>query len=113
MQVSEITNAVQVTVGFDHKCAVLTSGTIECWGYGQLGDDTTMGSPTPVAVSGITNAVEVTAADEFVGINFSHSHTCALLNDETVDCWGYNGYGQLGNGNTTGSTTPVQVSGIP
>jgi YD repeat-containing protein len=39
-------------------------------------------------------------------------HTIALKNDGTVWAWGYNGYGQLGDGTTTTRTTPVQVSGL-
>ena len=39
-------------------------------------------------------------------------HTCALLVDNTVKCWGYNNYGQLGDGTVTPRYTPVSVSGI-
>ncbi len=62
-----------------------------------------MDSSTPIAVSGITNATTIAAG---------HVHTCAVLSDGEVQCWGYNNQGQLGNGTTTDCTTPVTVSGI-
>jgi alpha-tubulin suppressor-like RCC1 family protein len=117
--VSGITTATAVSSGYFHTCAVLQDGTVRCWGdntYGQLGDGTTIippavrGGPstahsaTPVTVSGISTAVTVAAADGF--------HTCAVLQDGTVRCWGDNSTGQLGNGSTTNSSTPVTVSGI-
>src|SRR5438128_241522 len=74
--------------------------------WGQHGDGTTTSSSTPVRVGGITGAVAVSA-----GI----LHTCALLANGTVKCWGAvgpnNDFGQLGNGATTGSSTPVTVTG--
>src|SRR5439155_1702140 len=87
--------------GLSHVCAV--------WGRnieGQIGDGTTTSSSTAVRVGGITGAVAVSA-----GI----LHTCALLANGTVKCWGAvgpnNDFGQLGNGATTGSSTPVTVTG--
>ena len=98
--------AVSVAAGGEHTCAVLSYGGIECWGrnnYGQLGNNSTTNSPTPVAVGGITTAVSVTAGQY---------HTCALLADGTARCWGYNNNGQLGNNSVTASSVPVTVSGL-
>ena len=57
--------------------------------------------PTAVAVNGITTAIAIAAGD---------LHTCVLLAGGTVECWGYNLYGQLGNGTNTSSATPVAVT---
>lgn len=115
-----LTEAVAVTAGGAHSCALLPAGKIECWGwngYGQLGDGTTIDSTTPVSAAGITDAVGVAAG--FQG------HSCVLLADGDVQCWGNNGSGQLGTGSFGGpescdalnddedcSSTPVAVSRI-
>ncbi|MCP4757652.1 MAG: hypothetical protein GY866_42890, partial [Proteobacteria bacterium] len=94
--VSGISTATQLTVGSAHACALMADRTIKCWGEGSASSDgTTMGNgtdldtnSTPVAVSDISNAIQVSAGK---------SHTCALLNDNTMKCWGNGNMGQLGN----------------
>jgi alpha-tubulin suppressor-like RCC1 family protein len=86
-------------------------GAIRCWGddrYGELGNGTlsTSTAPddvTPVSVPGLGNVSAIAGGGY---------HTCALLSSGAVDCWGDNTYGELGNGTTTDSSTPVRVTGL-
>jgi alpha-tubulin suppressor-like RCC1 family protein len=85
----------------DHSCAVI-GGAAKCWGYGedgQLGNGATVSSSTPVTVTGLSSGV----TDVGTGFDFS----CALLSSGAVKCWGGNVDGELGNGGTTPSSTPV------
>ncbi len=101
-----LTGASAIGVGFEHTCALLTNGTVDCWGYGadgELGNGALPPSHTPVGVSGLSGATAIAVGDEF---------SCALISGGTVECWGSNANGQLGNGSTTNSDTPVPVSGL-
>ena len=110
VSVAGITTAVGLAVGDQHSCARLASGEVRCWGLnsnGQLGDGSTVNSSSSVAVTGIDGITNIATAVAAGG-----SHSCAVLSDGTVRCWGWNGKGQLGNGTLTQSPTPVAVNGI-
>lgn len=106
LSVPTVASATAVAGGFQFTCAVLTGGSVRCWGAGtsgQLGNGGLVSTSTPVSVSGISNVISV-------GAGFQHA--CALLSTGGVRCWGENGKGQLGNASTTDSSIPVPVSGI-
>jgi alpha-tubulin suppressor-like RCC1 family protein len=96
VQISGISTAVAVSVGYSSVCALLTGGTVQCWGNGvdgQMGNGTTSNPQTsPVTVSNITAANPATA------ISVNDNSACALLQDGTVQCWGYAFNGSLGSG---------------
>lgn len=101
-----VSNAVQITAGSSHTCALIAGGTVKCWGRsfnGSLGDGTSSVRLAPVSVSNLSGARQIAAGA---------SHTCAAIVDGRVRCWGNNVSGQLGDGTTELRTIPVEVVGI-
>ncbi|MBL8777231.1 MAG: hypothetical protein JNK12_14910 [Acidimicrobiales bacterium] len=98
--------AVQVTAGTDHSCALLGTGEVKCWGgnaYGQLGvGDTDTRGDTPGELGDGLPPVDLGADRTATAIAAAGHHTCALLDDGTVKCWGMNDVGQLGQDDTFG-----------
>lgn len=94
--------AVQLSVGSNHACAVLDNGAIKCWGHngrGQLGlGDTSDRGDDPNEMGDSLPAVALGAGLTAVAVSAGYWHTCALLTDASVKCWGYNWFGQLGIG---------------
>ena len=97
----------QIAAGFSNTCAITAVGAAWCWGHATtgeagLGGDLSDGGPI---------ATPVVGGHAFTGISSqSGGHVCALTASGDVWCWGSNTYGQLGNGSTVSSSTPVQVS---
>jgi len=95
-----------VSVGHYAACAVQHAGTVQCWGkndVGQLGNNSLTDSNTAVSV--VTGSGALTGATH---ISLSHENSaCALLSNGTVDCWGWNGWGNIGSGT---SVTPIEVA---
>jgi hypothetical protein len=108
-----------ITAGAYHTCALLDTGAVRCWGYGlngqlgygntaSVGDDETPASVGTVDLGPGRTATAISAGD---------FHTCALLDDGTVRCWGEGAGGRLGYGNTNtigdnetpGSVGPVNL----
>jgi alpha-tubulin suppressor-like RCC1 family protein len=102
-------------------CAVLTSGGVDCWGYGgdgELGDGSFGGSAVPVKVKGLGGSGTLTGVSSLASFRGDPSSAsyCALLTSGHVDCWGFGPYGQLGDGvfyttGSEGSDVPVAVKG--
>jgi alpha-tubulin suppressor-like RCC1 family protein len=110
-QVTGISNVTAVAGRGDHTIALKQDGSVWAWGnneHGQIGDGTggNANRPTPVQVTGLADITAIAGGED---------HTIALKQDGSVWIWGWNIYGQLGDG-TSGSdnyrATPVQVAGL-
>ncbi len=107
VEASGLANATSIAAGGRHTCALAADGSAWCWGSnnsGQLGNANTEPAPTPVRVAGLGAAAKGLAA----GIN----HTCALLADGSVACWGRNQSGQLGISPSAEVSGPVRVAAL-
>lgn len=100
--------------GGNHSCAALTTGGVRCWGFGAdgqlgfgnrntIGDDESPSAVGPVNLGRGRTASAVSAGDY---------HTCALLDDGTVRCWGFGADGRLGYGNQTNIDDPSSVGPV-
>ena len=113
--------ATALAVGDYHTCAVLDDGNVRCWGYAnegqvgyasrsQIGDNEAPGAVGPVSLGAGRTATAITAGG---------NHTCAVLDNGSVRCWGLGEFGQLGYGNTASigdgelpsSAGPVDLGG--
>ncbi len=100
------TYPAKIVSGQYHNCALISDGTLKCWGrnnVGQLGDGTFIDKSKPTTVLGITTAKDVAVMD---------NTTCVLLSDKSVKCWGDYTHGKLGIGTTTANVNNPSTAAI-
>jgi alpha-tubulin suppressor-like RCC1 family protein len=104
-----LTQVSQIDSGDDHTCARLTNGQARCWGYGyygELGNDDDADHARPVVVRAATGTGPLSGVRQ---ISAGGYHSCAVLNNNQARCWGYNYYGNLGDGTDDDRDRPVVV----
>jgi alpha-tubulin suppressor-like RCC1 family protein len=104
--VPNVADAREVRVGHNFSCVLTSTAAVKCWGanyWGQLGDGAIDARPTPRTVNSLERAV--------TAFSVGNSHSCALLTNGAVRCWGMNESGQLGS-NTAWQLSPVLVAGV-
>ena len=110
--------AVQISVGEYHACAVLDDASLKCWGQGANGR-LGQGNAVTIGDGGFEMgdnlaAVALGTGRSVISVSAGTGHTCALLDDASLKCWGLNNYGQLGKGNklTLGDSAAEMGNGL-
>ena len=105
--VAGVSGAVAITAGYVHTCVLLADKTVECWGGNDNNpppvDGTSKNHLFPAPVPDLAGVTAVRAAIR---------HTCALIDDGTVKCWGSNFVGNLGDGSVVDHVEPEPVTGV-
>jgi alpha-tubulin suppressor-like RCC1 family protein len=121
--VDVLTGVRSIAAGYNHTCALMETGGVRCWGsnsHGQLGypsKDTCARTDFFPDGRGIVTTAEPCASspptsDTLTGVRSiaaGYDHTCALMETGSVRCWGYNYFGQLGDGTTIDRSTPPEI----
>ncbi len=108
---ADLTGVAAISAGHYHTCVLMADSSVMCWGdngSGQLGDGTKTSSSVPVNV--LSTKAGDSALTGVAAISAGDSHTCALMTDKTVKCWGDNGSFRLGNSDVTSSNSKVPVN---
>ncbi len=105
--ISLATSLDQITAGGFHTCGRRATTGIECWGRSDEGQ-------SGIAAGNVLSPtlVSATASQRYLDIDAGQFHTCAVRDDGSVECWGQNTFGQLGD-MSAGGSTPTLVMGLP
>ena len=95
--------ATAISAGRFHTCAVLDNGSVKCWGDGSSGQlglgDTKDRGDDPGEMGDNLPSVDLGTGRTAKSVSAGSSHTCAVLDDGSVKCWGSGKSGRLGDGN--------------
>jgi alpha-tubulin suppressor-like RCC1 family protein len=94
-----LSGVASVTAGTWNTCALLSGGTVQCWGFDEY--DGTVQSLTPQPITELSSVTQVSAGELFA---------CAVMSDHSVQCWGSNSSDQLGS--AASGNGPVAVPGV-
>jgi alpha-tubulin suppressor-like RCC1 family protein len=109
-----LSNIVAIGANGYSSCALSSTGNVYCWGdnsSGQLGNNSTTEAMIPVEVLGVGGSGYLSGIASLGYLGAAFENQCAVSTAGNVYCWGANNFGQLGNGTTTQSFTPVEVVG--
>jgi len=105
---------VDLGAGPAHTCAVLSDGSVRCWGYDDLAllfiDSLNDGPAAPNTFT--AEPTVVPDLDDAIEVGGGDAHSCVRTTGDTIKCWGWNGIGQHGTGDIVNHTTPVEVPGL-
>ena len=106
-------NVASVSLGGNHSAAITNDGNLYTWGYnkyGQLGDGTTKGDGSiSINKESVQKRMPQRVASNVQSVELGDIHTTVISKDGGLYTWGYNYYGQLGNGTTTDSGNPIKI----
>ena len=96
--------AIAIVAGSDHTCVILDNASVKCWGYNNdsqlgIGNTNNMGDSANEMGDNLP-AVDLGTGRTAIAIDAGWEHTCVILDDASVKCWGRGGSGRLGQGNS-------------
>jgi alpha-tubulin suppressor-like RCC1 family protein len=97
----------QIALGYYHKCALRADHTVDCWSVDN--SDGQLGRPSGTSQDANIDPGHVVGLSDVAELGPGFLHTCAILSDRKVLCWGDNQYGQLGDGTNNDSIMPEPV----